>query len=166
MKPCRKLPIFCEVQRTSSDYSIYPGTGKRWGDNKGADGRMRLTFSSQAWEDYLYWQKTDAKILKRINALIKEVIREPYKGLGKPEPLKNALSGYWPRRITNELGWFINLWMMDPHCPVAISLLRGAYAQMGIIPEYRTIPPANISGFPWEWLSVLYWLFLLPHSLP
>ncbi len=63
---------------------------------------MKLTFSSQAWEDYLYWQKTDKKVLKRINTLIKEIGRDPYEGLGKPEPLKHALSGYWSRRITDE----------------------------------------------------------------
>ncbi len=63
---------------------------------------MKLIFAEQAWEDYLYWQKTDKKILKRINLLIKDVIREPFDGLGKPEPLKHALSGYWSRRINDE----------------------------------------------------------------
>ncbi len=63
---------------------------------------MRLTFSSHGWEDYLYWQKTDRKILRRINALIKEIKRSPYEGTGKPEPLKHALAGYWSRRITDE----------------------------------------------------------------
>jgi toxin YoeB len=63
---------------------------------------MKLTFASQAWEDYLFWQKTDTKTLKRINSLIKEISRTPYEGLGKPEPLKHALSGYWSRRITEE----------------------------------------------------------------
>lgn len=60
---------------------------------------MKLVFSEQAWEDYLYWQKTDRKAVKRINALIKEVARDPFEGIGKPEPLKHALSGYWSRRI-------------------------------------------------------------------
>lgn len=63
---------------------------------------MKLVFSSQAWEDYLYWQKTDKKILRRINALIKETCRTPFEGTGKPEQLKHLLSGYWSRRITNE----------------------------------------------------------------
>ena len=63
---------------------------------------MKLIFAEQAWEDYLYWQKTDKKILKRINLLIKDVMREPFDGLGKPEPLKHALSGYWSRRINDE----------------------------------------------------------------
>lgn len=63
---------------------------------------MKLTFSTNAWEDYLYWQKTDKKILKRINTLIKDIQREPYDGIGKPEPLKHGLSGYWSRRINDE----------------------------------------------------------------
>ena len=63
---------------------------------------MKLIFSEYAWNDYLYWQKTDRKILKRINLLIKDVRRTPYEGIGKPEPLKHALSGYWSRRINDE----------------------------------------------------------------
>ena len=61
---------------------------------------MKYIFSDRAWDDYLYWQKTDKRVLKRINKLIKEISREPFKGTGKPEPLKYALSGYWSRRIT------------------------------------------------------------------
>ncbi|MCP4282981.1 MAG: Txe/YoeB family addiction module toxin [Gammaproteobacteria bacterium] len=63
---------------------------------------MRLLFSEHAWNDYLYWQQTDKKILKRINLLIKYIRRSPFKGIGKPEPLKHALSGYWSRRINDE----------------------------------------------------------------
>ena len=63
---------------------------------------MKLIFSDNAWEDYLYWQKTDKKILRRINTLIKEIKRNPFEGIGKPEPLKHALSGYWSRRINDE----------------------------------------------------------------
>jgi toxin YoeB len=63
---------------------------------------MKVTFSSQAWEDYLHWQQTDRKLLKRINALIKEISRTPFEGTGKPEPLRHALAGYWSRRITDE----------------------------------------------------------------
>ena len=63
---------------------------------------MKLVFAEKAWEDYLYWQQTDKKILRRINALIKEIIRAPFAGTGKPEPLKHALSGYWSRRINDE----------------------------------------------------------------
>lgn len=63
---------------------------------------MKLIFSEQAWEDYLYWQKADAKILERINVLVKETSRQPFTGIGKPEPLKHALAGYWSRRINDE----------------------------------------------------------------
>ena len=63
---------------------------------------MKLIFSDNAWEDYLYWQKTDKKILRRVNKLIKEIKRNPFEGLGKPEALKHALSGYWSRRINEE----------------------------------------------------------------
>jgi len=63
---------------------------------------MKLVFAEQAWDDYLYWQKTDKTILKRINTLIKDVTRDPFEGIGKPEPLKHALAGYWSRRINDE----------------------------------------------------------------
>lgn len=63
---------------------------------------MDIRFLNDAWEDYLYWQKTDKKILKRINELIKDTQREPFEGLGKPEPLKFDLSGLWSRRINQE----------------------------------------------------------------
>lgn len=63
---------------------------------------MRLIFSEHAWEDYLYWQKTDRAVLKRINKLICEIQRSPFEGIGKPEPLKHALTGYWSRRIDSE----------------------------------------------------------------
>ncbi len=63
---------------------------------------MKLIFSEIAWEDYLYWQKNDKKILKRVNNLIKDIQRNKYEGLGKPEPLKHNLSGFWSRRINHE----------------------------------------------------------------
>ena len=63
---------------------------------------MKLTFSTQAWDDYLYWQKTDKKVLKRVNLIIKDIVRSPHDGIGKPESLKHALSGYWSRRISDE----------------------------------------------------------------
>jgi len=63
---------------------------------------VKLVFSEHAWDDYLYWQRTDRKILERINKLIKEIQRSPFEGTGKPEPLKHGLSGYWSRRITDE----------------------------------------------------------------
>jgi toxin YoeB len=63
---------------------------------------MKLIFSEQAWEDYLYWQAHDPKLVLRINALIKECSRTPFTGTGKPEPLRGPLSGWWSRRITRE----------------------------------------------------------------
>ena len=63
---------------------------------------MKLTFSTKAWEQYLYWQTNDKRILKRINLLIKDIQRSPNEGIGKPEPLKHGLSGYWSRRINDE----------------------------------------------------------------
>ena len=63
---------------------------------------MKLIFSENAWEDYLYWQKTDKKLLNRINKQIKETKRQPFEGVGKPEPLKHGLAGYWSRRINDE----------------------------------------------------------------
>ncbi len=60
---------------------------------------MRLLWEDRAWDDYLYWQAQDKKILKRINVLIEEMKRTPFEGRGKPEPLKGNLSGYWSRRI-------------------------------------------------------------------
>jgi len=63
---------------------------------------VRIVFSEHAWEEYLSWQKTDGKVLSRINALIRDIQRTAFAGIGKPEPLKHALSGYWSRRITDE----------------------------------------------------------------
>jgi len=63
---------------------------------------MNIRFSSNAWNDYLFWQKSDKKILKRINLLMRDIQRHPHEGKGKPEPLKHGLSGYWSRRITDE----------------------------------------------------------------
>ena len=63
---------------------------------------MNLIFSDRAWEDYLYWQETDRRKLRRIHQLLKEIAREPHAGIGKPEPLKHALAGFWSRRIDGE----------------------------------------------------------------
>jgi len=63
---------------------------------------MRVVFQSVAWEDYLYWQQTDKSILKKVNAIIKEIQRTPYEGQGKPEMLKHDLSGWWSRRLNLE----------------------------------------------------------------
>ena len=63
---------------------------------------MNLIFSDKAWEEYMYWQNIDKQILKKINQLIKDIKREPFEGIGKPEPLKYELSGFWSRRISDE----------------------------------------------------------------
>lgn len=63
---------------------------------------MILSWAEDAWDDYLYWQKNDKRTLRRINELIRDVKREPFDGIGKPEPLKHNWSGYWSRRITGE----------------------------------------------------------------
>lgn len=63
---------------------------------------MELIWSSQAWKDYLWWQRQDRKVLKRINTLLKDIQRNGNEGIGKPEALRNNLSGYWSRRITEE----------------------------------------------------------------
>lgn len=61
-----------------------------------------ISFSTEAWADYLYWVDADQKKLKKINSLIEEITRTPFKGIGQPEPLKHKLSGYWSRRIDRE----------------------------------------------------------------
>jgi toxin YoeB len=63
---------------------------------------MTITFSENAWDDYLYWQKVDKKIVKKINKLIKEIQRTPFEGTGRPEKLRYDLAGYWSRRIDQE----------------------------------------------------------------
>lgn len=63
---------------------------------------MKISFQDDGWDDYLYWQQQDKKILKRINALLKDIARQPFEGIGKPEPLKYTLNGYWSRRINDE----------------------------------------------------------------
>jgi toxin YoeB len=63
---------------------------------------MILSWATDAWDDYLYWQQNDSKKLKRINLLIKDIKRTPFEGLGDPEPLKHNWSGYWSRRIDKE----------------------------------------------------------------
>jgi toxin YoeB len=63
---------------------------------------MKFTFVDESWEDYLYWQKNDRKMLIRINELLKDIARNPFSGIGKPEPLKFKYQGFWSRRIDNE----------------------------------------------------------------
>jgi len=63
---------------------------------------VNLLFAPLAWDDYQHWQQTDQKMIRRINELLKETMHNPYEGLGKPEPLKHSLAGFWSRRITDE----------------------------------------------------------------
>ena len=63
---------------------------------------MKLAWTAPGWEEYLYWQKTDKAVLAKINELIRDALRTPFTGLGKPEPLKDNLKGWWSRRITGE----------------------------------------------------------------
>ena len=63
---------------------------------------MKVGFTPEGWEDYQYWQQTDKRLLKRVNELIRDICRDPHDGIGKPERLRHALSGYWSRRINEE----------------------------------------------------------------
>lgn len=63
---------------------------------------MKIAFTSHGWEDYVHWQTADRQLLKRIDRLIEDALRDPYEGIGKPGPLKYALAGAWSRRITDE----------------------------------------------------------------
>ena len=63
---------------------------------------MRLVFTPHGWEDYVHWQQTDRSVLKRINRLLQETLRDPFEGIGKPQQLRHALAGAWSRRITEE----------------------------------------------------------------
>jgi toxin YoeB len=63
---------------------------------------VKIVFAARAWEDYLWWQAQDRRILKRVNALVHDVVRNVNEGIGKPEPLKHGFHGYWSRRITDE----------------------------------------------------------------
>jgi toxin YoeB len=63
---------------------------------------VKLIFADEAWDGYVYWQKQDQRMVERINKLTRETQREPFAGVGKPKPLKHALSGYWSRRVNDE----------------------------------------------------------------
>jgi toxin YoeB len=63
---------------------------------------VKIVFSSAAWDDYTWWQENDRRVAKRLNALIKDIVRNGHEGIGKPEPLRHDFSGYWSRRITDE----------------------------------------------------------------
>lgn len=73
-------------------------------------GALNIMWTAEAWDDYVYWQGQDKKTLKRINQLIKDTQRSPFEGIGKPEPLKENLTGFWSRRIdeTNRLVYEFN----------------------------------------------------------
>jgi toxin YoeB len=85
-----------------------------------------LSWAKQAWEDYLYWQTTDKKQLKRINTLITDIQRHPFSGLGDPEPLKHQWSGYWSRRIDKEHRLVYKVTDTAHYCPVSLLLLKPA----------------------------------------
>ncbi len=85
--------------------------------------KRKLIFSDEAWEDYLYWQNTDRPMLRRINQLIKDIRRSPYEGIGKPEPLKHQLAGWWSRRIDGEHRFLYRVTEQS----VEISILRNHY---------------------------------------
>ncbi len=84
---------------------------------------MKLVFADAAWEDYLYWQKQDKRMVVGINKLISETQRDPFAGIGKPEPLKHALSGFWSRRITDEHRM---IYKLEPDA-LLIAMLRYHY---------------------------------------
>ena len=63
---------------------------------------MKILFDEQGWQDYLFWLESDRKIVRKINGIIKDITREPFSGIGKPEPLKHDLAGYWSRRIDSQ----------------------------------------------------------------
>lgn len=73
---------------------------------------MRLVFTESAWQDYLWYQEQDRQLLKRINMLIRDTLRTPFEGQGKPEPLKADLSGYWSRRINAQHNVTNTVWFM------------------------------------------------------
>lgn len=70
---------------------------------------MQIVFATRAWEDYLHWQRTDRRLTERINTLIRDISRDPHGGIGKPEPLRHALAGWWSRRIddTNRIVYLV-----------------------------------------------------------
>ncbi|WP_430911109.1 Txe/YoeB family addiction module toxin [Methylobacterium sp. sgz302541] len=89
---------------------------------------MKLVWSDAAWEDYLHWQAADPAILDRVNALIKEARRTPFAGLGKPEPLRGNLRGWWSRRITGEHRLVYRVSGTGPEQALEIAQCRWHYA--------------------------------------
>ena len=88
---------------------------------------MRLVWTPLAWEEYLDWQGQDPKVVRLINALLKDVTRDPFRGLGKPEPLKHDLRGWWSRRITGEHRLVYRVSGKDPDRQVEIAACRYHY---------------------------------------
>ena len=88
---------------------------------------MQTAFTDNAWDDYLYWQANDTDTLQKIHDLIKEIKREPFKGTGKPEPLKGNLAGYWSRRITGEHRLVYRISSTKPNQVLAIIQARYHY---------------------------------------
>jgi toxin YoeB len=88
---------------------------------------MKIVWTPNAWEEYLHWQKADPKILQTINDLIKDIRRDHFKGLGKPEPLKHALQGWWSRRITQEDRLVYRVSGADPNKFLEIAQCRYHY---------------------------------------
>lgn len=88
---------------------------------------MKVTFSKTAYEDYCYWKETDEKIFNRINDLLKNVKESPFRGIGKPEPLKENLSGYWSRRITQEHRLVYNVSGKNPDQIITVIQCRYHY---------------------------------------
>jgi toxin YoeB len=89
---------------------------------------VKLIFSDHAWEDYLWWQSSgNAKTLERINMLVKETKRSPFKGIGKPEPLKGDLAGWWSRRITDEHRLIYRVSGKDEAAALEIAQMRYHY---------------------------------------
>ena len=91
---------------------------------------MKLSFHSQGWEDYQFWQQNDKFILRKLNQLIKDIQRNPFDGIGKPEALSQNLSGYWSRRITQEHRLIYKI--IDPEkngeeSEITIAQCRGHY---------------------------------------
>jgi|SRR6186713_585892 len=88
---------------------------------------MQTAFTDHVWEDYLYWQNNDTNTLQKINDLIREIKRDPFKGAGKPEPFKGNLAGYWSRRITGEHRIVYRISGTKPHQMLMIIQARFHY---------------------------------------
>lgn len=88
---------------------------------------MKLVFTPEGWEDYLYWVETDRDVLRRLNELVRDTSRNPFKGIGKPEPLKGTLGGWWSRRITGEHRLVYRVSGKGPEQQLEISSCRYHY---------------------------------------